>query len=382
MQKICIVSTVELPIVFFMLPHIKMLQQHYDLTIIVNTDNPHFLRPHGIEVKVIPVRIERKIRIIQDLKALFRLVLVFRKNDFQLIHSIAPKAGLLTMLAGAISKTPIRVHCFTGQVWANSSGMKRLFLKHIDQLTALCATHLLTDSHSQRDVLISEKIASSEKLAVLANGSVSGVDPNRFYVNSELREVIRKQLGISADTVLFLFLGRLTKDKGVMDLAEAFKRLLCDTHNTEILFVGPDEENLQDKIIKSINKHSNKVHFIGYTKTPEQYMMAADVLCLPSYREGFGMVTIEAAATGIPSIASNIYGISDAIIDKETGLLHTPGSISEIASCMSVMCKDVSTRNKLGRNARERAIKLFSQDILVKALKDFYYLLLHGKQSI
>lgn len=382
MQKICIVSTVELPIMFFMLPHIRMLQQHYDLTIIVNTDNPHFLRPHGIDVKVMPVRIERKISVIQDLKALFRLISIFRKNDFQLIHSIAPKAGLLTMIAGAVSKIPIRIHCFTGQVWANSSGMKRLFLKHIDKLTALCATHLLTDSQSQRDILLSEKIASSKKLTVLANGSVSGVDPERFCANRELREGIRNQLDVSADAVLFLFLGRLTRDKGVMDLAEAFKRLMCDTHNAEILFVGPDEENLQCKIIKSLKEFSNRAHFIGYTKTPEQYMMAADVLCLPSYREGFGMVTIEAAATGIPSIASNIYGISDAVIDKETGLLHTPGNISEIASCMSVMCKDVGTRNKLGCNARERAIKLFSQDILVKALKDFYYLLLYGKQSI
>jgi len=367
---------------FFMLPHIRMLQQHYDLTIIVNTDNPHFLRPHGIDVKVMPVRIERKISVIQDLKALFRLISIFRKNDFQLIHSIAPKAGLLTMIAGAVSKIPIRIHCFTGQVWANSSGMKRLFLKHIDKLTALCATHLLTDSQSQRDILLSEKIASSKKLTVLANGSVSGVDPERFCANRELREGIRNQLDVSADAVLFLFLGRLTRDKGVMDLAEAFKRLMCDTHNAEILFVGPDEENLQCKIIKSLKEFSNRAHFIGYTKTPEQYMMAADVLCLPSYREGFGMVTIEAAATGIPSIASNIYGISDAVIDKETGLLHTPGNISEIASCMSVMCKDVGTRNKLGCNARERAIKLFSQDILVKALKDFYYLLLYGKQSI
>lgn len=371
-HQICIVSTVELPIVFFMIPHLKMLQQYFDLTVVVNTDNTDFLKEYGINAKVIPVGIERKISLLRDIKALFRLTIMFRNNKFDMVHSIAPKAGLLAMSAGLIAGVPRRLHCFTGQVWGTTTGLRRYFLKTFDRLIAAFATHLLADSHSQRSFLVQEGIVGSNKIMVLVNGSVCGVDLSRFRPDYIQREMIRREYDIATDAILFLFLGRLTRDKGVIDLAQAFLKLISGGVNANLLIVGPDEEGIQADIEALLSETSSRVHFVGYTKVPEQFMAAADALCLPSYREGFGMVILEAAAAGIPSVATRIYGITDAVIDGATGLLCDPGDINGIWECLRRFTLDQNLREVMGRNARERAIKEFSQAALVAALLQYY----------
>jgi glycosyltransferase involved in cell wall biosynthesis len=371
-KKICFVAAIELSIRVFMVEHLRRLSNEYSITVVVDTDNVDFLKPYGLDVKVFPVKILRKPLPVSDLSALFRLYRFFRREGFDAVHSITPKAGLLSMFAACLAGVPIRIHTFTGQVWATAKGMKRWFLKGMDKLIASCATHILADSRSQLDFIIKEGIVRGEKTSVIANGSICGVDSARFRPDTEARKTLREQLSIPEDSILFLFLGRLTFDKGLVDLAGAFSRVCRSKENIHLLVAGPDEEGMKEKMLSVCSEHRDRIHFYDFTDAPERFMTAADVFCMPSYREGFGIVVIEAGAAGIPSIGTRIYGVVDAIEDNVTGYLYASGNAEELAEKMLKMIDEPSVRIEMGRRARERAIGLFSKDIVAEAFFNFY----------
>jgi glycosyltransferase involved in cell wall biosynthesis len=220
--------------------------------------------------------------------------------------------------------------------------------------------------------LVDEGIASALNIQVLADGSICGVDASRFKPNAEVKKNIRAELEIPEGSTVALFMGRLKKDKGVLDLARAFGELESEVTNLHVLFVGPDEEHLADQILQLTSYRRNQVRFIGHVNNPEDFIAAADFLCLPSYREGFGLVTIEAAAVGIPTLASCIYGITDAIVDGVTGILHEPGDLAGIAEGLRTMAAIPQTRISMGDAAQKRALELFSTSRIVNAQQSYY----------
>lgn len=311
-------ATAEFAVNAFLLSHLKALSKSFDVTVIVNTDDPLFLTKQGVDVEVIPLSISRNILILSDVYCLIRLVYIFIKLRPSAVHSITPKAGFLAMLAAFIACVPFRVHTFTGQVWATSHGLKRVVLKFFDWLTARLATFNIIDSPSQQQFLINQKVLTKERSIVFGVGSVSGVDLKRFKPSKKVLTEVRHELGIPEDAFVFIYLGRLNKDKGILDLARAFTSL--KNKNTCLLVVGPDEGDFVEEMKRLCGGSVDRLRFVAYTRTPERFLAASNVLCLPSYREGFGSVVIEAAAIGLPAIASNIYGISDAIVEKKNGL--------------------------------------------------------------
>jgi glycosyltransferase involved in cell wall biosynthesis len=368
--KIYFVATVDFAINAFLLNHLKALSQHFDVTVIVNTDDADFLIKQGVDVNVIPLNISRNIHILSDIACLIRLISIFIKYHPSSVHSITPKAGLLAMLAAFFARVPFRIHTFTGQVWASKVGLKRFMLKSFDRLIARLATFNIIDSPSQQQFLIDEKVLSKKNSVVFGLGSVSGVDLKRFKANKAAFNELRDALGISDDAFVFTYLGRLNKDKGILDLAQAFSKI--KDSNAYLLIVGPDEGGFVDEI-KKINAHKlEQIRFVGFTKVPEQYLAASNALCLPSYREGFGSVIIEAAAIGVPAIASNIYGISDALVNNETGLLHIAADINSILDCLSTFLNDPKLVKKYGDTSKLRAVKDFDANLITAHWVDFY----------
>jgi glycosyltransferase involved in cell wall biosynthesis len=372
-KKICLVVSSLYTAEVFLLDQLKKLSALYEVTLVANTDKLNFLKDRGINVNVVSAPIERKIDLIRDLYSLLYVINFFKKNSFDLVHSITPKAGLIAMIAGFVAGVPLRIHTFTGQVWVTNSGIIRWILKTADKLTALMATHILADSFSQLEFLMQQKIVSRAKSSVLANGSISGVNIERFKPDVQFRSKIRKSLVIPEDTLVFLYMARLTRDKGALVMAEGFARFsLIDENFCHLLVVGPDEEMLRPAMKNICRNCINRVHFVDYTNVPEEYMAAADIFCVPSYREGFGTVFINAGAVGIPSIASRIYGSEEAVQENITGLLHEAGNIQELCDKMLLMSCNQSLRTELGQNAQIRARQDFSETVVTEALLRFY----------
>jgi glycosyltransferase involved in cell wall biosynthesis len=357
----------------FLIPQIRVAAKEYDVSIYVDSNDTEMLKRLNINVSVIPTPIARAIRPLSDIRGLVQLYIAMRLNQPNLVHSTGPKGGLLGMFAAWVARVPIRVHTFTGQVWTNSTGFPRIALKFADRCTAWLATDILVDSPSQQDYIVREHIVPKWKTSVLGKGSISGVNVDRFTPNPEMRDEMRRGLGIPNDVFLILFMARLTRDKGALMMAEGFRLLNFDRQGAaHLLVVGPDEENLVPVIRKICNDFSSQLHFHGYTRVPENFMAASDVLCLPSYREGFGTVLINAASSGIPAIASRIYGSKDAVVDGETGILIEPGDALELASKLRLLMDDHGLRFRLGARGRERVCKDFSEDILTEAMMNFY----------
>lgn len=376
--SICFVLTSPLVLNAFLLDHLRALADDYRITVCINTDESPVSSRLDTRVELIAFPIQRKVNPGRDFQSLVWLVRLFRRKRFSAVHSITPKGGLLGMLAAYICGIPMRTHIFTGQVWVTRTGFMRHVLKAMDRLLAICATDLMADSQSQARFLEQEGICKAGRIHVCGSGSVNGVNLTRFSHDPGRRERIRAELALPKDATVFLFMGRLNLEKGVLDLAEAFARLAMQHGSAFLVLVGPDEGHLANEIAGRLGSNRSRLRLVGLTSSPESYFDAADVLCLPSYREGFGSVVIEAAAMGVPAIASRIYGLTDAVVDGVTGILCPPGDPGALLIAMEEML-DGNVRHGLGAQARLRAQREFSTERLTAFWAMFYAQRLLGK---
>ncbi|MBT8552005.1 glycosyltransferase family 4 protein [Polynucleobacter paneuropaeus] len=298
MKSICFVVATPFTANAFLLEHIKKLSEYFKVTLCLNLQlyplSPDFDLK---KIQVIDIPIERKIHPFKDVEALHILLSLFRSERFDAVHTVSPKAGLLGILAAYLAHINNRFHTFTGQVWVNTRGIRRSFYKLIDRLICKMATGVFADSQSQIDFLISQGICKKNEISMLGSGSISGVNLSRFRPNLEIRTQYRKLFGVSDGDIVFLFVGRLCKDKGIYDLLLAFENNYSQLKGGEYLWlVGPDEEGVEEQVKATYPELENQIQWIGSSFEPEKYMAAADILVLPSFREGFGSVVIEAAA--------------------------------------------------------------------------------------
>ncbi len=370
MKKICYVATIPAVVHAFLRGHIKAAAEKYEITVVCNSNDIYLLE--GLHARVISLPIERKPSPRKDLLVLIQLVKLFRRERFEIVHSIMPKTGMIAMLSARLTCLPTRLHTFTGQVWATQKGAPRILYRWFDKMIARFANCVLTDSPSQRDFLVNQGVMASSKVGVIGSGSISGVDPKRFHPNSDARKAVRDELGIAQEARVILFVGRLNRDKGVLDLAMAFNSIVDRYQDTVLLFVGAQEDVPFSCVQDICSNHANRVHHVSFTSEPERYMASADIFCLPSYREGFGTTIIEAAACAMPAVASRIYGITDAVIDGETGLLVGPGDVATLSQALSTLISQNDLRRKMGIAARQRALELFPSEKITQEMVSLY----------
>ena len=247
-KKVGLVVTSLLIVTFFLTPLIAALSRKYDLTLLVKVDDEEFLKALNLPIAVIPVSIERNVAPWRDIKALWHLLRELRAHRFDVVHSISPKGGLLGMMAAWATGVPVRIHTFQGEVWATRQGLWRSALRFMDKIVARLATQLTVVGHSERQFLIGEGIIPPQKAVVLANGSISGVDTDRFLPNLDARGSVRREIGVPGNAVLLLFMGRINRDKGVLDLAESFASIAARRPEVVLLLVGPEEEAILEHI--------------------------------------------------------------------------------------------------------------------------------------
>lgn len=326
-------------------------------------------------VKTLGVAMQRKIAPLSDLISLFKIIRVFRKERPDLVHSITPKAGLLSMIAAKITNVPYRVHTFTGLVFPTSKGLKRRILSMCDKITCVCATHVIAEGKGVKHDLYTNGITGKE-IRIIGNGNMRGVDMEYFHPDSVHAEgaKIRETLRAKEDTVIFLFVGRFVPDKGMGELVGAFNRILKEGIDASLLLVGEFEKNdYPDKTtLDEISGNSNIFTSEGWIEDVRPYYSAADVLILPSHREGFPNVVLEAGAMNLPSIVTDINGSREIISDNVNGLIIQPCDEDALFKGMKKLALDRPLRLKMGEKARKNVATFFEQSFVRKCHKDFY----------
>ena len=335
-------------------------------------------------VRFVPIDMSRGIAPLRDLAALVPMVRLFRSFRPDVVHSTTPKAGLLCALAGFLARVPVRLHTFTGQPWLELSGPVRWFSRASDWLISRLNTHCYADSPSQCDFLIAEGLCRAGDISVLASGSLAGVDLSRFNSESLAGRALkcRETLAIPFTARVVLFIGRVTRDKGVSELADAFSRIKAADSEAYLVVVGPTEperDPLPSALLQALES-DERVRMTGYDTDPEKYLAMADLLCLPSYREGFPNVVIEAGALGVPTVGTRINGLRDALVDGVTGLLVPAKNAAALAEALASLLKNEPKRKQMGNAARERVRNLFDSRVVNSRVLEEYKRLLKNRK--
>ena len=376
--KICRISTVSYFLISQLWNQVEYCRDRGMDVMLVSSSGPELSEvefKQGLKHKII--EIPRSLNLWKDWIAFCKLIYLFSVHKFDIVHSTTPKAGLLTSLAAFIARVPIRIHTWTGQQWVTLNGPIRYISKLADRLIGILNTQCYADSKSQRQFLIDEKIVKPEKIFVIGYGSLAGVCVDRFnserWPLSEKRK-LRESLGILEGSKVLVFIGRITRDKGIAELIAAFLKIINSDYNADLVLVGPLDQECGGKrsIDSDLIKRSSRIHYTGYQQCPEYYLSIADIFCLPSYREGFGSIVIDAAALGLPTIGSNIPGLVDSIEDGKTGILFPVGDIEALTMIMLDFLESPKKYEKMRMSAKARVAEYFTADLLYGALKVFY----------
>lgn len=330
-------------------------------------------------IRTIAVEMTRTISPIKDLKSLWKLYKIFKKEKPLIIHSITPKAGLLTMLAGKMAEVPIRLHTFTGLIFPTSTGLKQKLLIAADRILCRAATSIYPEGNGVRNDLINYKI-TTKPLKVIGNGNVNGIDTTHFNPNQipeQQKQDLRKSLGIQPEDFVFIFVGRIVKDKGINELISAFSSfssLRGTKQSAKLLLVGNYERELDPLLPeteKIIDANPNIIT-TGYQQDVRPYFAVSDCLVFPSYREGFPNVVMQAGAMGLPSIVTDINGCNEIIINQKNGIIIPVKNVDALQQAMKKMIEDKEYYSKLKSNARSMIQSRYEQSVVWNELLEEY----------
>ncbi len=329
-------------------------------------------------VRVVPVPMERRISPVKDLKSLWRLIRVFRREKPAMVHSMTPKAGLLSMLAAWVCRVPVRVHTFTGLVFPTATGLTQKILILTDRLTCACATHIVPEGEGVRNDLASYRI-TGKPLRVLGHGNVRGIDLAHY---DRTPDVEARAAGIRKEGVFtFVFVGRLVRDKGINELVEAFAGLNRVHPATRLVLVGGQEPGL-DPLSPGTQAEivgNPAIEAVGSQADVRPWLAASDAFVFPSYREGFPNVVIEAGAMGLPSIVTDINGSREIVVEGRNGIVVPPRDTGALRTAMEDFLENPGRRKDMAAAARGLVASRYEQSFVRNCLKEFYKEIINNK---
>lgn len=329
-------------------------------------------------VAAVGVKMRRGMAPLADLLSLLRLWALLRRLRPAMTEFSTPKAGLLGTVAARLSGVPVRVYLLRGLKLETARGLKRRILLAAERLTAACATVVVCNSESLRAEALSLGVAPGGKLKVLGVGSSRGVDSLRFAPGPDA--ALREQLGLAGDALVLGFVGRITQDKGVPELIEAFETIAKQEPRTHLLLVGwfDKAEDAVDATVRARIEGNPRIHCTGFVEDTAPYYRAMDVMVLPTWREGFPNVVLEAQATGIPVITTISTGSRDSVVSEVTGLLIPPGYPEAVEEAALRLLGDRELRMRMGAAARAWVQERYSNTEVVGRAAAYYRGLLAG----
>ncbi|MFU8972248.1 glycosyltransferase family 4 protein [Chryseobacterium wangxinyae] len=388
MKKLTRITTIPMSLNLLLKNQLKFLSAHFNVTAISGKGEDLDIVRKREAVNVFSIEMERKISPFKDLISLLRLYRYFRKERPEIIHSITPKAGLLSMVAGKLANVPIRMHTFTGLIFPSKTGFMQKVLIQMDKILCYCATNVYPEGNGVKVDLIKFNI-TSKPLKVLANGNVNGIDLKYFNINTiseEQTNSLKNELKIKSTDFVFIFVGRLVGDKGINELIAAFKNVdnKCPQNSIKLLLVGSLEIYLDPLNNDSLNEIQNNPNIIsvGFQQDVRQYFAISNVLVFPSYREGFPNVVMQAGAMHLPSIVTNINGCNEIIVEGINGTIVSVKDTDAICTAMLNFVYDEKYLNLLKGNARRMIEERYDQSVVWNALLKEYNTLLKEKNNV
>ena len=368
-NKIIRTATVAMSLNILLKGQLRYLNQFFDVLAVSGYDADLETVKNREGVSIVSVAMKRSIAPFQDLISLYRLYKLFKKERPTIVHSITPKAGLLSMVAAKYANVPVRIHTFTGLVFPAKKGLFQKLLILMDKVLCWHATHIIPEGAGVKQDLLDYKI-TNKPLEVIANGNVNGIDTTFFNSNTiseQQQQSLRNELGIDSSDFVFVFIGRLVTDKGINELVRAFLSLAIP--NCKLLLVGPyeTEDPLQPETLKAIQQNDS-ILSVGFQQDIRPYLVISDCLVFPSYREGFPNVVMQAGAMGLPSIVTDINGSNEIIIEGLNGTIVPAKNVTALSNAMIRIKEDETWRNQLQSNARSSIISRYEQELVWEAL--------------
>ncbi len=378
-KKIIRVTTVPSSMTGLLTGQLRFMSKHFDVLGVSSKGyEDHLFQLEELEgVPSYAIEMTRQITPIQDLKALWQLYRLFKKEKPFIVHSHTPKAGTLAMIAAKLAGVPHRLHTIAGLPLLEATGTKRFILNTVENITYRCATKIYPNSFGLYDIILEHKFTSKNKLKVLANGSSNGIDTTHFskeHYDVPYQKELRKTLQIEETDFVFSYLGRMVKDKGINELVSAFTKLNKVHKNIKLLLIGEYEEDLDPLLpetTEAIHANPNMI-FTGWVNDVRPYFAIADALTFPSYREGFPNVVMQAGAMELASIVTNINGCNEIIKNNLSGLIIPVKDEAALLNAMKYILEHPEEAHAMGKKSRQHIVSNYEQHVVWNAILDEY----------
>ena len=377
MHKLIRVTTVSGSLRSLLTGQLKFMNQYYEVVGVSSYGEglEDVRKNEGVRTQ--GIKMTRSITPFRDLIATYKLYRFFKEEKPYIVHTHTPKAGTLGMLAARLAGVPHRIHTVAGLPLLEINGLKRSLLNMVEKLTYSCATKILPNSYGLKDIILQNKFAKQTKVKVIGHGSSNGINTSYYNVNNISQKDInslKNQLMINERDIVFLYIGRIVKDKGINELINAFDNLSKQFDNLKLILVGGRENHL-DPLLKSteaIIKTNNNILELGWQKDIRPFVAISSILTHPSYREGFPNVVLQAGSMGLPCIVSNINGCNEIIEQNINGIIIQPKNTKNLESAMKFMIDNPDKISEMKANSRTRILKHYQQEFVWDEILKFY----------
>lgn len=384
--KLIRITTVPISLRTLLKGQLKYMSDNgFDVTAITSgKDNDDISQAENIPVY--SVNMTRKITPFKDLQSVWRLYSYFKKIKPDIVHTHTPKAGIVGMMAAWFARVPIRLHTVAGLPLLEATGTKRKILNLVEKMTFSFSTKIYPNSKGLYDIIIKENFTNPQKLKVLGNGSSNGINTDYFHpknISEEIKQELKSKYGILPEHFVFIFIGRIVKDKGINELATAFQKISEHYPEAKLLIVGDFERDLDPitEDTETILQTNKNIILTGFQKDVRPFLSISDTLVFPSYREGFPNVVMQSGAMGLPCIVSNINGCNEIIMQDINGTIIPVKKIDALYNAMEAYLTDKNSVERMKQVARNEIISRFEQKVLWQSIREEYVDLLNKVNS-
>lgn len=388
-RKLIRVTTSDISLDSLIKGQLKFLSSEFEVIGVSNNTGVLAMVGEREGIRTIEIPMHREISLFSDIKCLWLLYRLFRKEKPDIVHANTPKGSMLSMIASRLASVPHRLYTVTGLRYEGASGVFRTLLMAMERISCYCATKVIPEGEGVKKTLLEDKITSKE-MHIILNGNINGIDTeyfnpdlfNRDRTDNKLytgnKKDIRRDLNLKEDDFVFIFIGRIVRDKGMNELTVCMKRFKAEKKNVKLLLVGRFESKLDplDADNEEFLRSDPNIHFLGYQNDVRPFFVAADVLVFPSYREGFPNVVLQAGAMGIPAIVTNINGCNEIIKEDFNGKIFSSKDVNALYEKMNWCLNNKNRVKDMASQSRKMIVDRYRQEEVWEATLQEYKKLL------